>query len=71
MSAEEQVFQCEDLRLYILQYAIDKKKMERNKSCPTKCREHIDYKTESCIFNIVCCVLCCFCAGPAPGLFHP
>lgn len=68
MSAEEKVFSIPELRLYILQYAIDDHEMERNDVCVKKCREKINPILESCLFNIVCCCLCCFSYRPHIGI---
>jgi hypothetical protein len=64
MSAEEKVFSVPELRLYILQYAIEDQEMERNIGCVKKCKEKIDPKIESCMWNIFCCCICCFCYRP-------
>ena len=69
MSAEETVFSIPDLRLYILQYAIEEQVMERNTNCITKCTEKIDERVEFCLYNISCCLLyyCCCLTHPNFG----
>ena len=69
MSAEETVFSIPDLRLYILQYAIEEQEMERNTNCITKCTEKIDERVEFCLYNISCCLLyyCCCLTHPNFG----
>jgi len=67
MSAEEKVFSISDLRLYILQYAIEDKKAERNNKCLTSCKERVNYTVDSCLWNIFCCAICCFCTYPSFG----
>ncbi len=68
MSAEETVFSIPELRLYILQYSIEDHKMERSEGCVKKCRKKINHTLESCLFNIVCCCLCCFSYRPNIGI---
>tara|TARA_B100000674_G_scaffold424782_1_gene378109 strand:- start:448 stop:666 length:219 start_codon:yes stop_codon:yes gene_type:complete len=64
MSAEETVFSIPDLRLYILQFAIEDREMERNNSCLTKCKEKIDERMEPFLYSISCCIIGCFCLRP-------
>ena len=61
MSAEETVFSIPDLRLYILQYMIEEREMERNDNCLIKCTKKVDERIEVCLYNISCCLLTCFC----------
>ena len=61
MSAEETVFSIPDLRLYILQYAIDDYEMERNDNCVVKCIKKTDTSIEACLYSIFCCISVCFC----------
>ena len=68
MSAEEKVFSIPELRLYILQYAIEDPEMERNDGCVKKCREKIDPELQICMFNMVCCFLGCLLYRPNVGV---
>ena len=68
MSAQEKVFSIPELRLYILQYAIEDPEMERNIGCVKKCKEKIDPSVEQCMFNMACCCLGCLLYRPNIGV---
>ena len=68
MTAEEKVFSIPELRLYILQYAIQDHEMDRNDGCVKKCREKIEPPFEICMFYSICCVLSCLLYRPNIGV---